>query len=88
MDIEPRILTPLLDDLINNENIIYAICPGAGGYDSIIIIAKDKIKVSELIKDTESIIKKFNLENENKKLNIKANLMEVNIPKCQGTIIA
>ena len=88
VDIEPRILTPLLDDLINNENIIYAICPGAGGYDSIIIIAKDKIKVSELIKDTESIIKKFNLENQHKKLNIKAYLMEVNIPKCQGTIIS
>ena len=42
VDIEPTILTPLLDDLIKLDNIIYAICPGAGGYDSIIIMGKEK----------------------------------------------
>ena len=28
IDIKPEILTPLLDKLIQNKNIIYSICPG------------------------------------------------------------
>ena len=50
VDIEPKILTPLLDSLIKLEDIIYAICPGAGGYDSIIIMSKENINESELIR--------------------------------------
>ena len=87
VDIEPTILTPLLDDLIKLDNIIYAICPGAGGYDSIIIMAKEKINESELIKDINDIIDNFNSKNHDNKLNIKANLMNVNISIIPGTII-
>ena len=87
VDIEPKILTPLLDNLIKNSNIIYAICPGAGGYDSIIIIGKENIKDSILIKEINNIINNFNNENLNKQLNIKANLFQANIPIDSGTII-
>ena len=88
VDIEPKILTPLLDNLIKNDKIIYAICPGAGGYDSIVIMAKYGIDESGLIKDINNIINDFNIENNNKKLNIKANLLDVNIAKIGGTIFS
>ena len=52
VDIEPEILTPLLNKLISNENIIYSICPGAGGYDSIILMSNDNINKEELIKES------------------------------------
>ena len=87
VDIEPSILTPLLDNLIKLDNIIYAICPGAGGYDSIIIMAKEKINEPELIKNINDIIDDFNSKNHDNKLNIKANIIDVNISKIQGTII-
>ena len=87
VDIEPKILTPLLDDLINLNDIIYAICPGAGGYDSIIIMAKENIDISDLTKKINDLIEKFNQENKDKKLDIKANLLDVNISKNPGTII-
>lgn len=87
VDIEPNILTPLLDDLINLNDIIYAICPGAGGYDSIIIMAKENTNKSDLIKKINDLIDKFNRENKDKKLDIKANLLDVNISKNPGTII-
>lgn len=38
VDIEPLVLSSLLDDLIESNQIIYAICPGAGGYDSIFVL--------------------------------------------------
>ena len=85
--IEPGILTPLLDNLIKLDDIIYAICPGAGGYDSIIIMAKDKINESELFKNINDIIDDFNKKNNDNKLNIKANIIDVNISKIPGTII-
>ena len=87
VDIEPGILTPLLDNLIKLDDIIYAICPGAGGYDSIIIMAKDKINESELFKNINDIIDDFNKKNNDNKLNIKANIIDVNISKIPGTII-
>ena len=87
VDIEPSILTPLLDNLIKLDNIIYAICPGAGGYDSIIIMAKEKINEPELIKNINDIIDDFNSKNHDNKLNIKANIIDVNISKIPGTII-
>jgi phosphomevalonate kinase len=87
VDIEPNILTPLLDDLINLNDIIYAICPGAGGYDSIIIMAKENTNISDLIIKINDLIEKFNQENKDKKLDIKANLLDVNISKNPGTII-
>ena len=85
--IEPGILTPLLDNLIKLDDIIYAICPGAGGYDSIIIMAKDKINESQLFKNINDIIDDFNKKNNDNKLNIKANIIDVNISKIPGTII-
>ena len=85
--IEPGILTPLLDNLIKLDDIIYAICPGAGGYDSIIIMAKDKINESQLFKNINDIIDDFNKKNHDNKLNIKANIIDVNISKIPGTII-
>ena len=87
VDIEPGILTPLLDNLIKLDDIIYAICPGAGGYDSIIIMAKEKINEPELIKNINDIIDDFNSKNHDNKLNIKANIIDVNISKIPGTII-
>ena len=87
VDIEPQILTPLLDELIKSDKIIYAICPGAGGYDSIFIIALQGINESELINDINKIINEFNLENNKKKIDIKANLLDVNIAKNPGTLL-
>ena len=87
VDIEPGILTPLLDNLIKLDDIIYAICPGAGGYDSIIIMSKDKINESELFKNINDIIDDFNKKNNDNKLNIKANIIDVNVSKIPGTII-
>ena len=87
VDIEPGILTPLLDNLIKLDDIIYAICPGAGGYDSIIIMAKDKINESQLFININDIIDDFNKKNNDNKLNIKANIIDVNISKIPGTII-
>ena len=87
VEIEPKILTPLLDCLIQNDNIIYANCPGAGGYDSIVIITKENTEESVVIKDIKDLINKFNKENQKQKLNIKAGLFKANIPKNPGTII-
>ena len=87
VDIEPKILTPLLDNLIKLDDIIYAICPGAGGYDSIIIMSKENINESDLVKNINDIITKFNYENQDNILNIKANLLGVKISKIQGTSI-
>ena len=87
VDIEPEILTPLLDKLINNQKIIYSICPGAGGYDSIVLIGNDKVSKDELILEVNKIINDFNEENKNKNIDIKANILEVNISKAFGTLL-
>ena len=85
VDIEPEILTPLLDKLISKENIIYSICPGAGGHDSIILMGNEKINKEDLCKEVKEIINEFN--DINKGINIKANLLDVNIAKNCGTIV-
>ena len=87
VEIEPKILTKLLDDLISNENIIYSICPGAGGYDSIIIMGNNTIDRCDFIKIINDIIEKFNEQNQNNKIDIKANILDVNLTKIPGTII-
>ena len=38
VEIEPDLVTVLLNYLMEDENIVYGISPGAGGYDSICII--------------------------------------------------
>ena len=85
VEIEPEILTPLLDKLISNENIIFSICPGAGGYDSIIVMGNENINKENLCKEVKEIINEFN--NVNKRINIKGNLLDVNIAKNFGTIV-
>ena len=50
-------------------------------------MAKEKINESELIKNINDIIDNFNSKNHDNKLNIKANLMDVNISIIPGTII-
>ena len=85
VEIEPKILTPLLDKLIDNKNIIFSICPGAGGYDSIIILGNDGIYKEELNDEIKQIINEFNINNKN--TNIKANLLDVNLSKNFGTIL-
>ena len=87
VDIEPEILTPLLDKLINNQKVIYSICPGAGGYDSIVLMGNDKVNKDELIAEINKIIFEFNEENNNKNIGIKANILEVNISKDFGTLL-
>ena len=85
VEIEPKILTPLLDKLIDNKKIIFSICPGAGGYDSIIILGNDGIDKEELNVEIKQIINEFNINNKN--INIKANLLDVNSSKNFGTIL-
>ena len=88
VEIVPKLLRPLLNSLMLNDNIIYANCPGAGGYDSIVIITKENIDESAILKDINSHIDKFNNENQNQELRIKAYLFSANIPKKTGTIIS
>ena len=85
VEIEPKILTPLLDKLIDNKKIIFSICPGAGGYDSIIILGNDGIDKEELNVEIKQIINEFNINNKN--INIKANLLDVNSSQNFGTIL-
>ena len=48
IDIEPPVLTPLLDDLLSYATICYAICPGAGGYDSIAVVGEGEAFISDM----------------------------------------
>lgn len=48
IDIEPPILTPLLDDLLSQSSIYYAICPGAGGYDSIAVVGSGETFLTDM----------------------------------------
>ena len=50
-------------------------------------MAKDKINESQLFKNINDIIDDFNKKNNDNKLNIKANIIDVNISKIPGTII-
>lgn len=61
VDIEPLILSPLLNDLIQSEHVIYAICPGAGGFDSILALGYEEEKDNEcFIDDINNCINIFN----------------------------
>lgn len=44
VEIEPKILTNLLDNLISKDSIIFAICPGAGGFDNIVVLGYGNIE--------------------------------------------
>jgi phosphomevalonate kinase len=42
--IEPEDLTPLIDNFCSVQGVIYAICPGSGGYDAIFVLSVKNIK--------------------------------------------
>lgn len=79
VDIEPSIISPLLDNLISKSNIFFAICPGAGGYDSIVVLGTEE---DELNKDINDCVESFNSSHSN----IKAYIISANISN-KGTII-
>jgi phosphomevalonate kinase len=37
--VEPKELTPLIDSILDIQEVLYAICPGSGGYDAIFVMA-------------------------------------------------
>ena len=59
VEIEPKILSSLLDELISKEEIFYSICPGAGGYDSIVVIGQNSNK-SNFINEVYKCVTNFN----------------------------
>ena len=59
VEIEPKILSSLLDELISKEEIFYSICPGAGGYDSIVVIGQNSNK-SNFINEVYKCVSNFN----------------------------
>lgn len=79
VDIEPSILSPLLDSIINKANVIFAICPGAGGYDSIVVLGTDE---EEFNKEVTNCVDSFN----NSHNNIKAYIISAHLSN-NGTLI-
>lgn len=79
VDIEPSILSPLLDSLISKENILFAICPGAGGYDSIVVLGTEEDNFNKEVNDC---VESFNSSHSN----IKAYIISANIFN-KGTLI-
>ena len=79
VDIEPSILSPLLDSLISKENILFAICPGAGGYDSIVVLGTEEDNFNKEVNDC---VESFNSSHSN----IKAYIISANISN-KGTLI-
>ena len=56
VQIEPEVLTFLLDYIRANLNdVIYTVCPGAGGYDSACLISLDTLTSQKLQETLESI---------------------------------
>jgi len=56
VEVEPDLLTFVLDELVNgNKEIVYAVCPGAGGYDAACLISTKKLAEEELNKRLEEI---------------------------------
>ena len=81
VEIEPKALRPLLDSLKNEENILYAICPGAGGYDSVAVLGYSATSKEAFNEAIEKCIKKFNENSEGKFI---AHLIEANL-NLEGT---
>lgn len=40
-EIEPNIATIILDHFTSMDEVIFGICPGAGGYDAIALLVSD-----------------------------------------------
>ena len=56
VEVEPDLLSFVLDELVNgNKEIVYAVCPGAGGYDAACLISTQKVSEEELNKRLEEI---------------------------------
>ncbi len=56
VEIEPDVLTQLLDSLMDNDIIITGICPGAGGYDGVFVMGYGDSFVSSV----KQVLEKFN----------------------------
>lgn len=80
VEIEPDILTNLMDRLLSMEDIIFAVCPGAGGYDSIFIMGVEKMQ-GQFKQSVASILEQFNSEE-----NVKAYSIPIEITD-SGTYI-
>jgi phosphomevalonate kinase len=37
--VEPRELSPLLDEIAQLQGVAYCLCPGSGGYDAVFVLA-------------------------------------------------
>ena len=78
VEIEPKIFNILLDNLLKYKEIIYAICPGAGGYDSIVVMGENNNNnYEDFIKIVKINIEEFNNNNNNN--NLKCHLIECNL---------
>lgn len=59
-EIEPDFLTKVLDTIQDNDEVLMAICPGAGGWDAFVVITEKtylKNDVSKLVKQIISDLK-------------------------------
>ena len=77
VEIEPEIFNILLDNLLKFKEISYAICPGAGGYDSIVVMGENNNNnnYEDFIKIVKINIEEFNNNNNN----LKCHLIECNL---------
>lgn len=59
--IEPQLASDILDLLLEDNRIIYAVCPGSGGYDALALVAADGVsreEIDQLLQEIELKIKK------------------------------
>ena len=76
VEIEPKIFNILLDNLLKFKEISYSICPGAGGYDSIVVMGENNNNnYEDFIKIVKINIEEFNKNNNN----LKCHLIECNL---------
>jgi len=57
IEIEPEILTGLMDNLLLESEILFTVCPGAGGYDGIFVMGHTEDFKSKV----EKVLSEFNL---------------------------
>jgi len=56
VEVEPDLLTYVLDQLTSlNKDIIYAVCPGAGGYDAACLISTQDLSQEDLDKALQKV---------------------------------
>lgn len=81
VEIEPKIFASLLDNLISKDSIIFAICPGAGGFDNIAVLGygntdTKRNKFDQQVQDCVDLYNKdIGIANNFKAYIIKANIV-------------